>query len=445
MDNGTFKSASGVILDWTNTCGQRMWPLFLASCFTFAGAMWIGLAVGRGLLAVWEYRHRRLYRPASGVADKMRIREQPSWMSTVKFVVGEFLSLSTATGRALAFLEFCLGMTVLIIYFSRVSGKITAVESCIKWTQRPDLQLECICNTVLFLFFAFQFTGAMDKVEFLLSIKAMVTYFTIPPSFLSMIFNHDWIGLRCLRACHLLFISDYFRYTQLIKKATVRRLIHICTVIVTVTLVAAGIFHLLELTGDDWLQVDSDATRQDKSYWEWVYMSVVTLSTVGFGDISPKSTLGQIFCIMLIVGVLALFASAVPEIYEIISNWHKFAAPYQPERGVHHIVVSGHITIGTMQSLVKDLSRPDRRQYCLDIVFISPSEPSMEVKSFLKEVQTYVHYVQGSLLYAACLQNVKINDAEAYPHKEKRLSGLQFESFSVASKKASAQIQVIQR
>ncbi|XP_055351257.1 calcium-activated potassium channel slowpoke-like isoform X2 [Paramacrobiotus metropolitanus] len=423
LDNATQESiteASWASMPYVH-CGERMWPIFLAACVAFGSVMALGLAIGRALLSVWEHRNARSYKLVPGALPTGHgANERPSWMSTAKFVIGETISLSTTTGRTLAFLEFFLGMAVLFLYFSHVSRKTIAVESCVNWTERIDLQVEFICNAILLSIFMLRFIGAMDKVDFLLSIKSLVTYFTIPPSFLTLIFNHDWIGLRCLRACHLLFIPDYFRYSQLVKKATIRRLIYICTVIVTVTLVAAGIFHLLELTGDDW--IGARVGQQDKTYWEWVYMSVVTLSTVGYGDLSPKSTLGQIFCIMFIVGALALFASSVPEIYGLISNFQQFTAPYKLGSGIQHVIVSGHITATTMQALIKDLSRPDRRQRSLDLVFVNSEEPSMEMKSLLKEVQTYVQYVQGSLLHAACLQNAKVNAAVAYLHVANRSS-----------------------
>ena len=42
-----------------------------------------------------------------------------------------------------------------------------------------------------------------------------------------------------------------------------------------------------------------------------LYFSVVTIATVGFGDVTPHTTLGKIFTIVYIFAGIGLFASAV--------------------------------------------------------------------------------------------------------------------------------------
>ena len=42
-----------------------------------------------------------------------------------------------------------------------------------------------------------------------------------------------------------------------------------------------------------------------------LYFSVVTIATVGFGDLTPHTVLGKIFTILYIISGIGLFASAV--------------------------------------------------------------------------------------------------------------------------------------
>ena len=44
---------------------------------------------------------------------------------------------------------------------------------------------------------------------------------------------------------------------------------------------------------------------------ESLYFTVVTISTVGYGDIYPVTTLGRYFTIVLIISGLSIFLSAV--------------------------------------------------------------------------------------------------------------------------------------
>jgi len=49
-------------------------------------------------------------------------------------------------------------------------------------------------NTV----FYFQFVAANDKLWFWLDIFSIVDYFTIPPSFVAIYLDHQWLGKLCI-------------------------------------------------------------------------------------------------------------------------------------------------------------------------------------------------------------------------------------------------------
>jgi len=63
------------------------------------------------------------------------------------------------------------------------------------------------------------------------------------------------------------------------------------------------VFILLQLenSGDPWTFNDPQRTRQDFTFWECVYFILVTSSTVGYGDMFAKTTLGR-FAMVFIIG-----------------------------------------------------------------------------------------------------------------------------------------------
>ena len=55
--------------------------------------------------------------------------------------------------------------------------------------------------------------------------------------------------------------------------------------------------------------------------WSWldsIYFSVVTISTVGFGDFSPETALGKIFTMVYIIVGLGVFVTAATTIADTI-------------------------------------------------------------------------------------------------------------------------------
>lgn len=57
----------------------------------------------------------------------------------------------------------------------------------------------------------------------------------------------------------------------------------------------------MENSGDPW---ENFQNNQPLTYWECVYLLMVTMSTVGYGDVYAKTTLGRLFMVFFILGGL---------------------------------------------------------------------------------------------------------------------------------------------
>ena len=68
---------------------------------------------------------------------------------------------------------------------------------------------------------------------------------------------------------------------------------------------------------------------------------MVTMSTVGYGDIYAQTTLGRFFMVFFIFGGLAMFASYVPEIIELMGNRKKYGGSYTSVSGRKHLIGNG--------------------------------------------------------------------------------------------------------
>ena len=71
---------------------------------------------------------------------------------------------------------------------------------------------------------------------------------------------------------------------------------------------------------------------------------MVTMSTVGYGDIYAQTTLGRFFMVFFIFGGLAMFASYVPEIIELMGNRKKYGGSYTSVSGRKHLIGTGYST-----------------------------------------------------------------------------------------------------
>ena len=68
-------------------------------------------------------------------------------------------------------------------------------------------------------YFFMRFIAANDKLVFMFQLYTMVDFFTIPPSFVSLILGRVWIGLRCLRILRLNSFPDILQYLNILETA----------------------------------------------------------------------------------------------------------------------------------------------------------------------------------------------------------------------------------
>ncbi|XP_018552280.1 calcium-activated potassium channel subunit alpha-1a isoform X9 [Lates calcarifer] len=406
--------------------GQRMWWAFLASSMvTFFGGLFI-ILLWRTLKYLWTVcchcniknkEAQKVNNPANNqAADRTpkgpdEKEEAPAsevgWMTSVKDWAGVMISAQTLTGRVLVVLVFALSIGALGIYFIDSSDPI---ESCQNFYKDFTLQIDMAFNVFFLLYFGLRFIAANDKLWFWLEVNSVVDFFTVPPVFVSVYLNRSWLGLRFLRALRLIQFSEILQFLNILKTSNSIKLVNLCSIFISTWLTAAGFIHLVENSGDPW---ENFQNSQSLSYWECVYLLMVTMSTVGYGDVYAKTTLGRLFMVFFILGGLAMFASYVPEIIELIGNRKKYGGSYSAVNGRKHIVVCGHITLESVSNFLKDFLHKDRDDVNVEIVFLHNISPNLELEALFKRHFTQVEFYQGSVLNPHDLARVKIESADA--------------------------------
>ncbi|KAM9273412.1 calcium-activated potassium channel subunit alpha-1 isoform 7-T7 [Morus bassanus] len=405
--------------------GQRMWWAFLASSMvTFFGGLFI-ILLWRTLKYLWTVcchcgvKNKEAQKINGGgdtQADgackptdekEENVAAEVGWMTSVKDWAGVMISAQTLTGRVLVVLVFALSIGALVIYFIDSSSPI---ESCQNFYKDFTLQIDMAFNVFFLLYFGLRFIAANDKLWFWLEVNSVVDFFTVPPVFVSVYLNRSWLGLRFLRALRLIQFSEILQFLNILKTSNSIKLVNLCSIFISTWLTAAGFIHLVENSGDPW---ENFQNNQPLTYWECVYLLMVTMSTVGYGDVYAKTTLGRLFMVFFILGGLAMFASYVPEIIELIGNRKKYGGSYSAVSGRKHIVVCGHITLESVSNFLKDFLHKDRDDVNVEIVFLHNISPNLELEALFKRHFTQVEFYQGSVLNPHDLARVKIESADA--------------------------------
>ncbi|XP_061502232.1 calcium-activated potassium channel slowpoke isoform X40 [Anopheles gambiae] len=390
---------------------RKWWCFLLSSIFTFLA----------GLLAVLLWRAFAFLccrkEPELAPNDPKQKEQKASrqgkqdfegtFMTEAKDWAGELISGQTTTGRILVVLVFILSIASLIIYFIDASNE--EVERCQKWSNNITQQIDLAFNIFFMVYFFIRFIAASDKLWFMLEMYSFVDYFTIPPSFVSIYLDRTWIGLRFLRALRLMTVPDILQYLNILKTSSSIRLAQLVSIFISVWLTAAGIIHLLENSGDP-LEFNNP---QQLSYWTCVYFLIVTMSTVGYGDVYCETVLGRTFLVFFLLVGLAMFASSIPEIIELVGSGSKYGGELKREQGKRHIVVCGHITYESVSHFLKDFLHEDREDVDVEVVFLHRKPPDLELEGLFKRHFTTVEFFQGTIMSPIDLQRVKVHEADA--------------------------------
>ncbi|XP_058467552.1 calcium-activated potassium channel slowpoke isoform X46 [Malaya genurostris] len=390
---------------------RKWWCFLLSSIFTFlAGLLVVLLWRAFAFLCCRKEPELAPNDPKQKEQKASRQGKQDfegTFMTEAKDWAGELISGQTTTGRILVVLVFILSIASLIIYFIDASNE--KVEQCEKFSNNITQQIDLAFNIFFMVYFFIRFIAASDKLWFMLEMYSFVDYFTIPPSFVSIYLDRTWIGLRFLRALRLMTVPDILQYLNILKTSSSIRLAQLVSIFISVWLTAAGIIHLLENSGDP-LEFNNP---QQLSYWTCVYFLIVTMSTVGYGDVYCETVLGRTFLVFFLLVGLAVFASWIPEITELAAQRNKYGGKYTKDVRRRHIVVCGHITYESVSHFLKDFLHEDREDVDVEVVFLHRKPPDLELEGLFKRHFTTVEFFQGTIMSPIDLQRVKVHEADA--------------------------------
>ncbi|XP_071543183.1 calcium-activated potassium channel slowpoke isoform X37 [Panulirus ornatus] len=398
---------------------RKWWCFLLSSIFTFLAGIFIVLIWRAFSFLCCRNKDPSEYQKQQEKEKLLAQQGQPpgqpkpknlmegNFVTEAKDWAGELISGQTTTGRILVVLVFILSIASLVIYF--IDASKDGVEHCQPWSANTTQQIDLAFNIFFMVYFFIRFIAASDKLWFMLEMYSFVDYFTIPPSFVSIYLDRTWIGLRFLRALRLMSVPDILQYLNVLKTSSSIRLAQLCSIFIAVWLTGAGIIHLLENSGDPLDFVNAHPL----SYWTCVYFLIVTMSTVGYGDVYCHTVFGRTFLVFFLLVGLAIFASCIPEIIDLVGTRSKYGGTLKNERGRRHIVVCGHITYESVSHFLKDFLHEDREDVDVEVVFLHRKEPDLELEGLLKRHSTTVSFYQGSIMSAVDLARVKVHEADA--------------------------------
>lgn len=215
-------------------------------------------------------------------------------------------SLDTTGGRITQFFLLLINLAACVLFvISTYAG-----QKFMNFVSTVDL----IFAVVFSVEYGLRLWIAEDKIKYIFSFYGLVDLISIVPSFLPVT-NMSYLRLlKCIRILRFLrYLEDenfFFGKVSLIQLQLFRI---IFTVITIIFIFAGTIYYAEHLSKSSSIQTYGDA----------VYFTVITLSTVGYGDITPSTEASRWFTVLMILSGMFFVPWQVGKLVRVFVNMER--------------------------------------------------------------------------------------------------------------------------
>lgn len=149
-------------------------------------------------------------------------------------------------------------------------------------------------------------------------------------------------------------------------------------------------------------------------FFQALYFVLITVTTVGYGDIAPADNVGRLITLMVLLPLFFIVPREISKLTDLMERRPRFAKPMQ-STGTPHVIVCGDIDHKVAMAFLSEFFHSDHGHQRMTVVFFSPWEPTGALEALVTNpvLGDKVQYVRGSPFASHELHRAHILSAHA--------------------------------
>ena len=263
--------------------------------------------------------------------------------------------------------------------------------------------------------------------KFLYSIESLVNFVIEIPPFFSLLCDDDigsnWYRFinftRVLRLIKCYIIMDIYQNGE---KSVKSQILNIILSILLIIFIFAGEVQIydydnvIEQLKLSYGEESRYYLNHRKYYHHYIYFIIVSLTTVGYGDIMPISVLSKFTMIFFVIFILAVIPNQTDELINLSNAQTIYERKeYISNPDIPFVVLLGNIELDILKSFCEEYFHSDHGQFYRHLVILMNEYPSKAFEYFLLENDNtkFIYYLQGDPMKSENLLRADILKAKA--------------------------------
>ena len=271
-------------------------------------------------------------------------------------------------------------------------------------------------ETLLYLYLA------DHRIIYILNIERVIELFSsIYPYFCFIDNFYNQRIVEVARTCNLFRIKNYLQlHIKVNDNEVIKCLVDVLIVSIFCVLLFASIFRIVEINQINLLIMYPEnrlypLTGQTK-FHEFFYFTVITISTIGYGDIYPISEGGRVLIICLIILSAYYVPKKTGEILTILDNTSIYSREnYKSNSEIPHLILCGNVSVEGLESFCEELFHVDHGSNEKNIIILDKNKPSSDMRLFLHsgKYEMNLKYLEGNPMNEKDLERADVTKAKA--------------------------------